>query len=143
MKLLNRVIDFLQEKFPPNRVAVLLAGPITAVSGTTSAWLAANVPGAHFTPAEITAFGLAAAAIAARMFDRWIDGWQKGDPFQLESGLERTLLELDPGEIRALADAIDPQQGESGETNTPAERAAAALEASSASESPKRPGFKA
>ena len=90
MKLLNRVIDKLQAALPPNRIAVLLAGPITAASGASSAWMAVHVPGIVLSPVEVTAFGLAAAAIAARMLDRWIDQWQKGEPLDFEE----PLLEL-------------------------------------------------
>lgn len=94
MKLLNRIIDWLQATFTPNRVVVMLGGVLTGLSATISAWLAAHVPGVHLTSGEITAVALSAAAISVRLLDRWIDGWQAQEPIDFGGDLENAADEF-------------------------------------------------
>lgn len=79
MKFLNPIIDKLQATFPPNRVAILLAGVITAVSGSIAAWTAAHFPGLDLGAAEIAGVLGAAVIITVRLLDRWFDRWQEGE----------------------------------------------------------------
>ncbi len=76
-KLLNRGINYLQAKFPPNRIVALLT-PIVFVpaSAWASAWLGKNLPGVQFAPEVITGFGVAGALAALTTAYKWLDGWQ-------------------------------------------------------------------
>jgi len=75
--LLNRLIDYLQEKFPPNRVVVLLT-PLVFVPAAAyiSALAAKQIPGVHLDPAEITGVFVAGGLGAAVKAYKWLDGWQ-------------------------------------------------------------------
>lgn len=94
MKLLNPIIEKLQEAFPPNRVALLLAGTITAVSGSIAAWLAAHFPGLNFGSVEIAGILGAAVIVTVRLLDRWFEQWQKGEPVAYDADIEQALAEL-------------------------------------------------
>lgn len=107
MKTVNRIIDFLQAQFPPNRIVVLLGGLLTAVSATVSAWLAAHFPGLDLGPAEVAGVLGAAALITIRLLDRWIDQWQKEEPidFPADLGLAVEDLAEDPA-VEFLLDRL-------------------------------------
>jgi hypothetical protein len=112
VKLLNLITDKLQALFPPNRVAILLAGTITAVSGTIAAWLATNFPGLALGAPEIAGVLGAALLITLRLLDRWFDTWQKGGTPDFEGDLEFALEEFlaDP-EMRRLFMENHPELG--------------------------------
>jgi hypothetical protein len=76
-KLVNRVIDYLQEKFPPNRVVVLLT-PLVFVpaAGFVSAWVAKNIPGIDLDPAWVLGTFVAGGLSAIVAANKWLDGWQ-------------------------------------------------------------------
>lgn len=76
--LLDRVIDSLQEKFPPNRVVVLLT-PLVFVpaAGFVSAWVAKNTPGVNLSSEWILGVFVAGGLTALSAANRWLDGWQK------------------------------------------------------------------
>lgn len=77
VRLLNRGIDYLQRKLPPNRVAVLLTPLIfVPLAGAASAWLAKNFPGIAFSTDVVTGFAAAGAISALTVAYKWIDGWQ-------------------------------------------------------------------
>lgn len=103
--MLNRIIDYLQAKFPPNRIVVLLGGVLTAVSGTVAAWLAVHFPGLSFGAAEVAGIMAGAVLISIRLLDRWIDQWQKGEKVDYPADIEAALEELgeDPALDHALA----------------------------------------
>lgn len=97
---LNRLIDRVQGALPPNRVVALLTPlltpPIAIAAAWLSPWAAQHLPGLPtFTPAELTAFGIAGAAAvvvpAVRLADRFIDGWQKHEGAQ--AALVRALVD--------------------------------------------------
>lgn len=94
MKLLNPIIDKLQATFPPNRVAILLAGVITAVSGSIAAWLAAHFPGLNFGSVEIAGVLGAAVIITVRLLDRWFDRWQAKEEVDYGDDIQIALDEL-------------------------------------------------
>jgi len=76
--MLNRLIDFLQEKFPVNRVVVLLT-PIAFVpaAGWVTAYVGQHFPGLPtFGPGAVTGFFIAGALSALTAAYKWIDGWQ-------------------------------------------------------------------
>ena len=76
--LLNRGIDYLQEKFPPNRVVVLLTPLVFApASGFVTAWVAQQVPGAQLSPGMVTGLFIAGTLAAVAKAYKWLDGWQK------------------------------------------------------------------
>lgn len=78
MKVLSALIDYLQAKFPPNRVVVLLTPLVFApAAGFVSAWVAQRVPGVTLDPAEVTGVFVAGAAFAVAKAYKWLDGWQK------------------------------------------------------------------
>jgi hypothetical protein len=78
VKLLNGVIDYLQKKFPPNRVVALLT-PLVFVpaSAFVSAWVAKNIPSAHLNPAEVSGAFVVGGLAAVTATYKWLDGWQK------------------------------------------------------------------
>lgn len=112
MKLLNPIIDKLQELFPPNRVAILLAGVITAVSGSIAAWTAAHFPGLGLGQIEIAGVLGAAVIITVRLLDRWFDRWQKGEEVDYQADVEAAIEELgQTPEIQAFFEAVGTFDG--------------------------------
>lgn len=78
--LFNRAIDYLQLKFPPNRVVVLLTPLLfVPVAAGVSAWLAKNFPGVTFSSDVVTGFAAAGALSALTTAYKWIDGWQAAE----------------------------------------------------------------
>ena len=74
----NRIIDRLQEAFPPNRIAVLLTPVFAAASGWAATWAADNLPGLPPLDADwLSGVFIAGAISAAAAAYKWIDGWQK------------------------------------------------------------------
>jgi hypothetical protein len=77
---LHRTIDYLQMKFPPNRIAVLLTPLVfVPVAGAVSAWLAENFPGVTFSSDVVVGFAAAGALSALTTAYKWIDGWQSDE----------------------------------------------------------------
>jgi hypothetical protein len=78
MKLLNGIIDYLQVKFPPNRIVVLLT-PLVFVpaAGYISAWVAKQIPGVDLDPALVSGVFVAGALSAVAAAYKWLDGWQE------------------------------------------------------------------
>lgn len=77
-KLVNRGINYLQKKFPVNRVVVLLTPAFVAASAWLSGYVAKHFPGLPaLSPGEVTALMVAGAASALAAAYRWLDGWQK------------------------------------------------------------------
>jgi hypothetical protein len=110
--LLSRLVDKLQETFPPNRVAILLAGVITAVSGSIAAWIAAHVPGVNLGSAEIAGVLGAAVIVTVRLLDRWFDRWQEGERVDYQADFEDALGELaDSPDVHAAISAIGTFEG--------------------------------
>lgn len=85
---LNALIDYLQEKFPPNRVVVLLTPIIfVPVSAWAVGYAAKHFPGLpHFDTTQITVLMAAGALSALKLADKFIDGWQnheaRGETFR-------------------------------------------------------------
>lgn len=77
-KALDKVLDYLQGVFPPNRVVALLTAPVAAGVAVGTAWVAQHFPGLPaFDSAQLTAFALAGAAAVVTAAYKWIDGWQR------------------------------------------------------------------
>lgn len=94
-RLISSIGDRLQAIFPPNRVMLALAGPITAASLWLSAWLTANVPGVALPAGVIAgAMGLVGLIVVTLIY-KWFDQWQKGEPLTFEEDLNHALDELD------------------------------------------------
>lgn len=94
-RLIGTLGDRLQAIFPPNRVMLLLAGPITGGSLWLSAWLTANVPGVALPAGVIAgAMGLVGLIVVTLIY-KWFDQWQKGEPLTFEEDLNHALDELD------------------------------------------------
>lgn len=109
---LNTVIDWLQAKFPPNRVVILAAGLITAISGSIAAWIAAHIPGVNLGTAEIAGVLGAALLITVRLLDRWFDRWQEGERVDFHGDLDQALSDLaDSPDVTAAISAIGTFQG--------------------------------
>lgn len=92
--LIGFIGDRLQAAFPPNRLAILLAGPILAASAWISGLVAANIPGVNLPVGVIAGVMGVAVLIVARLLDRWFDQWQKGEPIHVEHDLDQALDEL-------------------------------------------------
>jgi hypothetical protein len=105
-KIIGIVGDWLQSTFPPNRVAILLAGTITAVSATIAAWVGAHFPGLHLGTAEVAGVLGGAIVITVRLLDRWFDRWQEGEPIHAGDDLESALQDLaDSPDVKAFFEA--------------------------------------
>lgn len=110
-RLIGYIGDRLQAAFPPNRLAILLAGPITAASVWVSGTVASNVPGVNLPVGVVAGVMGAAALITIRLLDRWFDQWQKGEPINVDGDLENALDELADGpEIHAFYAALGTMQ---------------------------------
>ncbi len=110
--MLNRIIDWFQATFPPNRIAIALAGIITAVSGSIAAWLAAHFPGLNFGAAEIAGVLGAALLITLRLLDRWFDRWQAKEEIDYGDDIQVALDELaESPEARAFFEALGTFDG--------------------------------
>lgn len=103
--------DKVQAAFPPNRVAILLAGPITAASVWVAGFLSTNIPGLNLPVGVIAGIMGAAALITVRLIDRWFDQWQKGEPIDVDGDLDLALDELtDSPELHDLYAALGTMQ---------------------------------
>lgn len=110
--LLSTIIDKLQELFPPNRIAIILAGTITAVSGSIAAWLAAHFPGLNFGALEIAGVLTGAVLITVRLLDRWFDRWQEGERVDYQADVGMALEELaDTPDAQRFFDSLGALHG--------------------------------
>lgn len=111
-KIIGAVGDQLQALFPPNRVMILLAAPITAASIWISALVAAHVPGVEVPSGVIAGVMGAAALITIRLIDRWFDQWQKNEPLTIDGDLREALEELEHAPAsHDFAEALGAMQG--------------------------------
>lgn len=97
MKLLNPFLDKLQALFPPNRVAILLAAPITAAAAWLSGLVTANIPGVELPAGVIAGVMFVCVLIVVRLLDRWFDQWQAGEPIDVGKDLEAAFEEIVDG----------------------------------------------
>jgi len=119
--MLNRLIDTLQAKFPPNRLvalalALLLPTVIVPVSGYVAVWVPAHFPGLPaYTPAQYTAFaitGIGAALLAGITAGyKFIDGWQKKEGREVTERLEHLAQEHE--KVLAVLKADNPHVAQS------------------------------
>lgn len=105
MKLLNRIIDKLQATFPPNRIMLLLAGPIVAASAWISGLVTANIPGVELPVGVVAGVIGAAVLIAVTLIYKWFDQWQRGEPIDFGGDIEAALTEGGE-ELLASCDAL-------------------------------------
>lgn len=98
MTLLNRLIDKLQETFPPNRIVVLLT-PIAfmPVAATVTAWVATHFPGLELDEGIIIGLAGGAALAALTLAYKWLDQWQRGEDIATQADLEEALVNLEDG----------------------------------------------
>lgn len=94
MKLLNPIIDKLQATFPPNRICILLAGPIVAFSAWLSALIATNVPGVELSSGIVAGIIGAAVLIVITLLYKWFDQWQAGEPIAVDADLNDAFEEI-------------------------------------------------
>jgi hypothetical protein len=94
-RLISTIGDRLQAIFPPNRIMLVLAGPITAGSLWLSAWLTANVPGVAL-PAGVVAGAMGVVGlIVVTLIYKWFDQWQKGEPLTIDADLDQALADAE------------------------------------------------
>lgn len=105
MKVFKHIVDRLQAIFPPNRIMLFLAAPITAGSAWVSAWITTHVPGVQLPTGLIAGVVGAATLIAITLIYKWFDQWQKGEPIHVEDDLDQAIDEFlrDPESAKALA----------------------------------------
>jgi hypothetical protein len=92
VKILNEIIDTLQEKFPINRIATLLTPVFAAVAGWVATWIAENFPyleSMGFNETQILGFFITGAVAALGIAYKWLDGWQKDQQQEHEKVLAR------------------------------------------------------
>lgn len=125
MKLLDALIDYLQAKFPPNRVVILLTPVFAAAAAFVAAWTAKHVPGLRLDQGQLTAIFVTGAASVIPLVYKWLDGWQKHEA-QVRRTLYYTAGTLDPRDLpepvtavpvfgqpsEALAQEPDPREAE-------------------------------
>lgn len=75
--LLRRPIDYLQAKFPPNRIVLLLTPVVAPAAGAVSAWIAQQIPGVELSEGAIIGFAAVGALAVLRGAYKWIDRWQE------------------------------------------------------------------
>ena len=112
MKLLNRIIDKLQETFPPNRIAVLLTPLVfIPIAGSVTAWLATHFPGLDLSEGAVIGLAGAAALSAFTLGYKWLDQWQRGEEI-LDSGIIPEGLGLvDDAEIVEALNTFEALEG--------------------------------
>lgn len=88
MTLLNRLIDYVQAKFPPNRIVVLLT-PFVFVpaAGYVSTWVARNVPGVQLSSTTLLGVFVSGSLAALAAATKWLDGWQKHEAWKAHAEL--------------------------------------------------------
>jgi len=112
VKLLNLIIDKLQATFPPNRIMLLLAGPIVAASAWTSALVSANIPGVELPVGIVAGIIGGAVLIAITLIYKWFDQWQRGEAIDFGADLEEVVeqfvaeLQTDPEARRELLEHV-------------------------------------
>lgn len=94
MNLLNHIIDRLQATFPPNRLMLILAGPIVAASAWISAFVTGNVPGATLPVGIVAGVIGAAVLIVITLIYKWFDRWQEGERIDYQGDLEQAAFEF-------------------------------------------------
>jgi hypothetical protein len=102
--------DRLQAIFPPNRLMLVLAGPITAGSIWLSAWITANVPGVTLPVGVIAGAMGVVGLIVVTLIYKWFDQWQAGEPLTFDKDLEQALAELEETTTAFLAEHGAMQQ---------------------------------
>lgn len=80
-KLANRGINYLQKKFPVNRVVVLLTPLAFAPAAGFVSVEAAKLTGIAISPATMLGLFTTGAAVAGAKAYKWLDGWQKHEEF--------------------------------------------------------------
>jgi hypothetical protein len=75
--LLRRPIDYLQVRFPPNRIVLLLTPLATPLAAAASAWIASHFPGVELSEGAIIGFAAVAALGVLRGAYKWVDRWQE------------------------------------------------------------------
>ncbi len=117
--MLDQLIDGLQAKYPPNRIAIALGVVVTAfltpAAGVATAWVAVHFPSLPtFTPAEVlAAAGTVSIAVATAVITlayKWIDGWQQREARRHD--LVSTILKASsPGnvanEVSMILESLD------------------------------------
>lgn len=93
--LLISIGNKIQTALPPNRVCILLAGPITAASLWLSAWVTSHVPGTTL-PSSAVAGGmfLVTGSVVALLY-QWYDGWKRGESIDITGELSNMLDEVE------------------------------------------------
>lgn len=97
MKLLNPFLDKLQATFPPNRIMLILAGPIVYFSAWCSAVVTTNVPGVKLPTGLVAGVVGAVVLIAVVLIYKWFDQWQAGEPIDVGKDLEAAFEEIVDG----------------------------------------------
>lgn len=94
-QLIGNIGDRLQAIFPPNRIAILLAGPITAASLWLSGWATAHIPGTNLPAGVIAGAMYLGATIVVALLYKWFDQWQQGEPIHVGAEIEELIDELE------------------------------------------------
>jgi membrane protein implicated in regulation of membrane protease activity len=127
---LRRGVEWLQEKFPPNRIAIALGPVFSAIAGGVVAWTAENFPGLPaFSKEQIAGFFAIGAAAAAAKVYAWVKGWQKKEDREHEAE-EAALQRASEERVAAITSEAS---GISGQRAKVADAIAAAAAASAVS----------
>ena len=75
---MKNALAYFRQKFPINRVVVLLTPLAATLAGLVAAWLADHAPliADQVDEGSLTAIFIAAATSVVTMAYKWLDGWQ-------------------------------------------------------------------
>lgn len=80
LALLNKGIDYLQAKFPPNRVVVFLTPLVFApAAGWISTYVAEHFAGLQLDSGVVLGIFATGALSAVGLAYKFVDGWQKAE----------------------------------------------------------------
>lgn len=115
MRVLADIWGVVRDKFPPNRVVVLLTPLVFApAAGFVTVWVGRHFPGLPaFSSAQLMALFVTGALIALAKAYAWLNGWQKHEEraFYGHSGpgsgdkVEIALIEAETKKVIALIEA--------------------------------------
>lgn len=96
-RYLSPIIDKLQATFPPNRLMLIFAGPIVAVSAWISALITSNIPTVELPVGVVSGIVGGAVLVAIILLYKWFDQWQAGEPINVDADLEAAFDEIVAG----------------------------------------------
>lgn len=112
MTYLAYLISSIRERFPVNRVVVILTPFLVTAAGAVSVWLTENVSfiSKYVDRGDVEGVFIAGAAAALAAAYKWLDGWQKHEQrISYEAEVFALDYEGEPADELKLAQADKPK----------------------------------